>query len=819
MNTVSLSTGIENLDRLLGGVRPGDNIVWEVDSGAPLDAFIRRFMGMTREASRHLVFVSLNRSPQAILKNYLQDIVADRFILVDSFTSGKGIGDKIFSDFYAPQGEKDVSPDQEAPLAGGPAPGGASGPSPDSGFAAETVRAGGRRVTAVHVHDAREPDRLRQALEELESRLGPNTLYVFDSVTGMLELWGDERKVVKFFAYMCPRLYDLNTVAYWILEKEAHSEQFLANLRHITQVVIELSVSGGRPTLLLRKAEGRISPRLGIPQGVSITDGMVEVSPGNRQELEVTILSEVSQAMGRAMDLEKVFEQTMDILARELRMKRGTLVLLDRTTNDLKIVAAHGLTAREKQRGRYKIGEGVTGRVVQTGQPVAIADISKDASFLDRTGARAEEKRRSRVSFVCVPLQVDGEVVGAISVDRDFLDEQTLAKDQRLLQIISSLVSQAIKINRMVMVEREQLLAENLRLRKDLKSKYKLGNIIAASGGMQEVVSTAATVAKSNANVLIRGETGTGKELIASVLHYNSHRADGPFVKVNCGGLPETLLETELFGHVRGAFTGAVEDRKGRFELANKGTIFLDEIGSISERLQVKLLRVLQEKEFDRVGGTQTVKVDARVVAATHADLEGMVANGTFREDLFYRLNVIPIFIPPLRERREDIPFLVEHFLEKYSRETGKPILKISHEVLDALTRYDWPGNVRELESCIERAVVLSQTGTITMCLLPLNIRSFLEKGKVRQSSATPEEVVTALVEKVRSALPDAAGAGPGQARALDLHNRVLSRVEKALILDVLEKNGYVQSRAAKELGLSRNTLRAKMKEHGIKPR
>ncbi len=613
--------------------------------------------------------------------------------------------------------------------------------------------------------------------------------------------------MLNFFGYMCPRLYDLNTVAYWILERQAHSEQFLAKLRHITQVVLELSVPEGRPTVVLRKAEGRRSPHIGIPQHFTVTGDTVQFEPERREELEMAILSDVSEAIGRALELEKVFEQIMDILARDLKMKRGTLVLLDKTTNQLKIAAAHGLSEEQKVRGKYKLGEGVTGRVVQTGQPVAIPDIRKDPLFLDRTGARGEEKQRGQVSFVCVPLRVDDEILGAISIDRDFVDEQTLAKDRRLLQIIGSLVSQAIKINRIVMVEREDLLAENLRLRKDLKSKYKFGSIVAVSGAMQDVIATAASVAKSNATVLIRGETGTGKELIANVLHYNSDRAKGPFIKVNCGALPEGLLESELFGHVRGAFTGAVEDRKGRFELAHKGTIFLDEVGSMSERLQVKLLRVLHEREFERVGGTETIPVDVRVIAATNMNLEEQMAKGAFREDLFYRLNVIPIFIPPLRERREDIPFLVEHFLEKYNKEYGKAVSKTSREVMDALLEYPWPGNVRELESCIERAVVMSTSGTISMSLLPVNVRSYKEVGKTEE---TPRPFENIVQELVRSLCPSRTLGIP------DLYASVLSRVEKVLLKQVLEANEFVQTRAAEELGVSRNTLRKKIREHGL---
>ncbi len=774
MDQTLLTTGVESLDALLGGLRPGDNLVWEGDSGAPVDTFIGAFLKTSRETDRNLLFVSLNRSPQAILRKYSKHISLDRFLLVDCFTSGKGKDDKIFSDFY------------------------------------DDVRSTYAGLKAVHVSEASDPDKVKEAIEHLESQVGHATDYVFDSITGMLELWNDDRKVLNFFAYMCPRLYDLNTIAYWILEREAHSDQFLANLRHITQVVLQVSLSGGRPTLILRKAEGRRSPRIGVAQTIAITDGSVEVTPERREELEIAILSEVTQSMGAAMDMVTFFEHTMEILARELKMRRGTLVLLDRMTKDLQIKAAHGLTPEQKQRVRYKIGEGVTGRVVQTGQPVAVADISADPSFVGRIGVRALEGARGQVSFVCVPLVVDNEAVGAISIDRDYVDQETLVKDQRVLQIIASLVSQAIKINRMMMVEREQLLEENLRLRKDLSSKYKFGNIIAASKSMQDVVAAAASVAKSNATVLIRGETGTGKELIASVLHYNSNRADGPFIKLNCGGLPEGLLESELLGHERGAFTGALRQRKGRFELAHKGTIFLDEIGTMSGHLQAKLLRVLQEKEFERLGGTETLKVDVRVVAATNANLEELMSQGVFREDLYYRINVIPIFIPPLRERRDDIPFLVEHFLETYSRECGKEVSKMSQDVLDALTEYPWPGNVREIESCIERAVVMSRTGAVSFELLPVNIRAFREKRKATAPVGPPEEVIPRLVKKLREQQPG---------KVSNLYDRILSQVGKAVIMQALEHNGYVQLRTAKELGLSRNTLRKKMEEHGIPPR
>ncbi len=765
-----LSTGVPSVDRLLGGLQGGDNVVWELDSGAPADVLMRRFAS-TAERSGCVVLISFNRSPQSILRTYGSSAGGGRFVLVDCFTSGKGSGDKIFWDFY--------QTDQ-----------------------AERAR---REARIIRVAKTQDPEKVVETLEGLEAEIEGRASYIFDSLTGMLELWSEEQRALSFFTHMCPRFHDLDTVAYWLLEREAHSEQFLANLRHIAQVVVALSVSNGSPRFVLRKAEGRHSSVIGVSHELGVVEEDAEAPRQSREELEVAVLKQVSEALGAsAMKLESVFEQTMDVLARELKMKRGTMVQLDKVAGDLKIVAAHGLTPEERRRGHYRIGEGVTGQVVSTGQPVVVADINKDGRFLNRTGARTQDRRRGRVSFVCVPLRIHGEVVGAISVDRDSVDDAALAKDERLLKIIASLVSQAIQINRMVMVERERLLAENMELRRDLKNKYRFGNIITASGTMQDLVATAGAVAKSNATVLVRGESGTGKELIASVLHYNSERANGPFIKVNCSALSESLLESELFGHVRGAFTGAVADRKGRFELADHGTIFLDEVGTMNERLQVKLLRVLQEKEFERVGGAATIKVDVRVVAATNADLEALMARGAFREDLYYRLNVIPIVIPPLRERREAIPFLVEHFLAKYDAEYGKAVRKMSREVLDALVEYDWPGNVRELESCIERAVVLSQDGTVSMNLLPVSILSRREKHALSAPGGPPEEVVGAMVSGLR-----AAGTG-------NLYGEVTGRVEKCLLEEVLRSNDGVQTRSARELGLSRNTLRRKMKEYGI---
>ncbi len=764
----SLSTGLEDVDRILGGLQAGDSVVWEVDSGAPMDVFLGSYAEV---AQGPVVFVSFNRSPNAVLRRYGYK-VQGRLILVDCFSTGKGQGDRVFAESPEPERGRPEAP------------------------------------SIVRMPAGVGPEDVAQTLEQIEAETeAPSFCYVFDSLTGMAELWSDEQAALGFFTHICPRLHDLGAVAYWVLEKEAHSESFLAGLRHVTQVVIELGVHDGRPAFTLRKAEGRHSESIGIPRELALTDGEVKFVPASRGELEVTVLSQMSAAIGGALDLEAVFEQTMNILARELQMKRGTLVLVDRPTGELRIAAAHGLSEEERRRGRYRPGEGLTGEVVSTGRPVAVADISRDQRFLNRTGARTEDKQRGPVSFVCVPLAVDGEVVGAISVDREFADEQTLARDRRLLGIIASLVSQAIKINRTVMIEREELLQENLRLREDLGARHKFGNIVAAGEAMRNVMATAAAVARSDATVLLRGETGTGKELIAGVLHYNSARAESPFVKVNCGALTEGLLESELFGHVEGAFTGAVAGRKGRFELAHGGTIFLDEVGSMSAHLQVKLLRVLQEREFERVGGTETIGVDVRVVAATNQDLEEMVGQGVFREDLYYRINVIPIVIPPLRERREDIPFLVEHFLEKYGGKYGKQPARVTREALDAMAQYDWPGNVRELESCIERAMVLSEDGGVTLELLSAPVRKAAMKDRPSRLEGSPE---TLLKHATRELCRRGGGGG--------LYDRVMNTIERTLIEEALSANDGVQTRTAETLGISRNTLRRKLTDYDISP-
>ncbi len=333
--------------------------------------------------------------------------------------------------------------------------------------------------------------------------------------------------------------------------------------------------------------------------------------------------------------------------------------------------------------------------------------------------------------------------------------------------------------------ERQNLIRENTELKERLRERHKFDEIVSTSHAMEEVLNLAGRVAASNATVLLRGESGTGKELVAKAIHYHSPRAAFPLIKVNCAALPETLLESELFGHEKGAFTGATARRTGRFEASDKGTLFLDEIGDLAPGMQVKLLRALQEREFERVGGNQTIKTDVRVIAATNRDLEKAIKDGAFREDLYYRLNVVSIVIPPLRERKEDIPGLLDFFIKKYGQENKKNISAISTEARDLLMRYSYPGNVRELENIIERAVVLSKRELLTSADLPIHVQVTTE------------------------------GEPPSQELKGSL-NETLDTVERGLILDALKETGGIQTRAAERLGISERVLRYKLKKYRI---
>jgi Nif-specific regulatory protein len=492
-----------------------------------------------------------------------------------------------------------------------------------------------------------------------------------------------------------------------------------------------------------------------------------------RKLKELTVLYEISQTIGSTLRCQDVFLDILDIFHSHLGMNRGTITLLDPLTGELKIEAAHGMNEEEVERGRYLIGEGITGKVVETGEPAVVPHIEKDPLFLNRTRSR-DHLEKSDISFICVPIRGGSAIYGTLSVDRLFSEEVAFEEDVRLLSIVASIIAQGLKIQRMVHEEKQQLLTENLVLKEKLREQYSFYNIVGTSNKMREVFQMIERVSGTDVTALIRGESGTGKELVANAIHFNSPRSSRPFIKLNCAALPDPLIESELFGHERGAFTGAIEQRTGKFERANGGTLFLDEIGTLNLTAQAKLLRVLQEMEFERIGGTRTLRVDVRIIAVTSNDLEKSIAEGTFREDLYYRLNVFPIFMPPLRERKTDILFLADHFVEKYSRKYKKEVRRISIPAIDMLMQYHWPGNVRELENCMERAILLCTDRVVHSHHLPPVLQTGGQSGTI-PSLSFEKAMKNFERELIIDALKNTGGNMAKAARLLKTTERVVS--------------------------------------------
>jgi Nif-specific regulatory protein len=440
------------------------------------------------------------------------------------------------------------------------------------------------------------------------------------------------------------------------------------------------------------------------------------------------MLLRASQVLSSELSTHVAFKELLEILKLRYGVIRGVVFLLDADSEEIRVEASTGLSDAGRF-ARYRLGEGITGKVVETGKPIVVPQVSREPMFLNRAGKR--DLKRVEVTYMCVPVVVKGRPVGAIGVDLRFKPDRDYASELKSLGLIAAMMGQAIKAEHLVDDERRRLKDENSHLLEELRERYDFSNIIGNTGPMRHVFEQIAQVAHTNTTVLIRGESGTGKELIAHAIHYNSPRAKKPFVKVNCAALPEALIESELFGYEKGAFTDAHALKKGRFELAEGGTLFLDEIGDMNVSTQVKLLRVLQEKEFDRLGGTTTIRANVRLIAGTNKDLEKAMAEAKFREDLYYRLNVFAIFVPPLRERKSDLLLLADYFLQKYAKEHQKNIRRISTPAIDMLTAYHWPGNVRELENVIERAVLVSDSNVLHGHNLPPTLQTAQASGTV----------------------------------------------------------------------------------------
>ncbi|HEV6965986.1 MULTISPECIES: nif-specific transcriptional activator NifA [Roseateles] len=559
---------------------------------------------------------------------------------------------------------------------------------------------------------------------------------------------------------------------------------------------------------------------------------MSRTTHDHRSHLELITIYEICRILGASLDIGRTFRGALNVMAAHVGLDRAMIVLPDAEEGRLRVHCSIGLTREQEERGVWKHGEGVIGHVFATGMPVVVPDVAQAPEFIDRTQAFGAAEGQM-MAFVVVPLKTDNAVVGVLAAQRAVKGGARLADDQRILTMVATLLAQAASLHRAVSDEHRRLQQETTRLQKALqrepRGRYVLDNVIGHSRPMQQVFAEVHQAAPSRATVLLRGESGTGKEAVARAIHFLSPRKDAPFIKVNCAALTESLLESELFGHEKGSFTGAVGDRKGRFELAHGGTLFLDEIGDVSPAFQAKLLRVLQEREFERVGGSKAVKVDVRLICATNRDLEKMVQRGEYRADLYYRINVVSITLPPLRERREDIPPLVAHFIDRFNKENRRE-LKVTPEAMKVLSACYWPGNVRELENCVERTATMVQGDTIRDLAFPCRQNRcltqtlhFLDKADAvaaaapsMPSSRGSQPVATAPSEVTRigptHSLP--AAPQPASADAADP-----PQDERDRLIWAMEQCGWVQAKAARLLRVTPRQLGYALQKNRIEVR
>lgn len=497
---------------------------------------------------------------------------------------------------------------------------------------------------------------------------------------------------------------------------------------------------------------------------------------------EFSLLLAITTILSSSFDLKETLTHIFDVLHHNVNLLKGILTLYDSYSYELKTEISYGFTDEEISKGLLDKWLLVSKQTLETEQAKIIPKVDD--------GADQEEDFEdvSDESFVCIPIILGENKMGALSLDFKYQSDKQLFQSIKFFSIISLMIGQEIRLKQLLEKEKEFLRKENLKLKVDLKEKYNIHNMIGRSAVMIDIYEQIMQVAHSNATILINGESGTGKELVAHAIHYNSNRAEKPFIKINCGAIPENLLESEFFGYEKGAFTDAHDTKIGLIEAANGGTVFLDEIGELPILMQVKLLRVLQDREFTRVGGIESFKADIRVVAATNKNLEEEIDQKRFRKDLFYRLNVFPIVLPSLRDRGMDVLLLAEHFLEKFCKENNKEITEISQSALQLLNNYEWPGNVRELENCMERATILCQGNTILPAHLPRHLQD-TENKMIISSIEDGEDSFTTMVENY----------------------------EREIIINALEKTNGNCSKAARILGTTHRILSYRMKKLGLR--
>ncbi len=503
-----------------------------------------------------------------------------------------------------------------------------------------------------------------------------------------------------------------------------------------------------------------------------------------RPSREIDILYQITQELlSASRELEPILNAVLGHLSSYFGMDRCMITIYDPARKEIRVEASQGLSTGERQRGRYKPTEGVIGQVIRRGEPALVPCIGDEPLFLDRTRSR-RDLDWSRIAFVCVPIASRKEVIGTLSADRPAGSRSSLENDLRLLTVIATIVGEAVLNWRDHREEVDSLRREKARLEELQAGEFRPASMVGNTRQIRETFDQIRQVAPFETTVMVRGESGTGKELVARAIHMLSPRASGPFVAVNCGALPEHLVASELFGHVRGAYTGAESDRRGRFELAQGGTIFLDEVGELIPAIQVKLLRVLQEGEIERLGDERPRRINVRIIAATNANIEQAIEAGRFRSDLYYRLNVFPIYLPALRERRADITLLADHFLEVHAFKHAKRVVRISTPAIELMTAYHWPGNVRELENCIARAVLLSDDGVIRAHHLPPTLQT---------------------------------GSSSGTTKAGTLES-MLTGYEREILIEAMKNSGGNQARAAKALSTTPRILTYRLKRHGLLP-
>ncbi len=508
---------------------------------------------------------------------------------------------------------------------------------------------------------------------------------------------------------------------------------------------------------------------------------------GCDRTIELMVLRKICETMVHFTGQDELLQRILSVLECNLGLIRGTILLVDSDQEHLIVGAAQGVDETAKLSAVYHRGEGIVGKVLTTGKAVVVQRIADEPEFQSRIFERSPEWRKT-LGFVCVPVRLSAETIGVLSVDDPGVREPAdLGELKDFLGIVARLIAHDVQYRRQLKQAREALESENARLRCLVNTQAQQRKMAGTSDAIRQVQMLIQQVAATQTTVLIRGESGTGKELVASAIHYSSPRACKPFVRVNCAALNENLFESELFGHEKGSFTGAATRRIGRMEEAFGGTLFLDEVGDISSAMQSKLLRVLQEREFERVGGNETLTADVRIIAATNRDLEAAMRTGAFRADLYYRINVFPIHLPPLRKRPGDIPVLTGHFVQKYANLMTKPQPQVATETLRVLSAYAWPGNVRELENCIEYAVLLC-SGSL---LLPEHLPQSLHANVPVPCSPSDD---TRLKSRVRL-------------------------MESAVLLDALKKRNGNVCAVAREIGITPRMVRYKLKNLSIDPR